>query len=88
MQKVTIYTTTYCGYCRHAKTLLGQLKIPYQEIDVEGDDAKREWLVEVTGRTTVPQIFIGDEAIGGFTDLQALHKGGELMAKLDATSSA
>jgi glutaredoxin 3 len=85
MQKVTIYTTNYCGYCRRAKSLLGQLKIPYTEIDVEGDDAKREWLVEATGgRTTVPQIFIGEEPIGGYTDLAALHQQGQLMKKLEA----
>lgn len=83
MQKVTIYTTNYCGYCSRAKSLLGQLKIPYTEIDVEGDDAKREWLVEATGRTTVPQIFIGDEAIGGYTDLAALHSKGKLLPKVE-----
>jgi glutaredoxin 3 len=83
MQKVTIYTTNYCGYCKRAKSLLGQLKIPYTEVDVEGDDAKRAWLVQTTGQMTVPQIFIGEEPIGGFTDLQALHNGGELMEKLN-----
>jgi glutaredoxin 3 len=84
MRKVTIYTTNYCGYCTRAKSLLRQLQIPYEEIDVEGDDAKRDWLVEATGRTTVPQIFIGEEPIGGFTDLQALHNSGQLTEKLSA----
>ena len=84
MQKVTIYTTNYCGYCRRAKSLLGQLKIPYTEIDVEGDDAKRDWLVEVTGQMTVPQIFIGEESIGGCTDLEELHRKGLLFDKLKA----
>lgn len=84
MQKVTIYTTNYCGYCSRAKSMLKQLKIPYTEVDVEGDDAKRDWLVKVTGQMTVPQIFIGEEPIGGFTDMQALHNAGELMEKLNA----
>ena len=55
---------------------------PTQEIDVSSDDAKRAWLVEATGRRTVPQIFIGDEPIGGYDELAALDKSGALAAKL------
>ena len=83
VQSVRIYTTTYCGYCRMAKDLLGKRGIPFEEIDVTDDDGKREWLVETTGRQTVPQIFIGEEAIGGFTDLAALDKSGSLEKKLE-----
>lgn len=86
MKKVTIYTTTYCGYCRRAKSMLTELKIPFEEVDVENDDAKRDWLVEVTGQSTVPQIFIGDEPIGGYTDMAALHKKGALLTKLELVS--
>jgi glutaredoxin 3 len=82
MRKVTIYTTHYCGYCRRAKQILTELSIPFEEIDVEEDDEKREWLVQATGRTTVPQIFFDDESIGGCTDLEALVKNGGLDAKL------
>jgi glutaredoxin 3 len=82
MRKVTIYTTAYCGFCRRAKQLLKKLQIPFEEIDVEGDDEKREWLVETTGERTVPQIFFGDESIGGCTDLEALVRSGELEKKL------
>lgn len=80
--EVTVYTTRVCPYCIAAKALLGARKVAYKEVDVSGDDAKRAWLVEATGRRTVPQIFIGDEPIGGYDDLAALDKSGALAAKL------
>ena len=82
--EVTVYTTKVCPYCIAAKRLLGARSVPYKEIDVTGDDAKRAWLVEATGRRTVPQIFIGSEPIGGFDDLSALDKSGALQIKLSA----
>jgi glutaredoxin 3 len=82
MQPVRMYTTQVCPYCIRAKSLLKQRDIPFEEIDVSRDDEKRAWLVQATGRRTVPQIFIGDEAIGGFDDLHALDKSGELAKKL------
>ena len=83
MKAIKVYTTTYCIYCVRAKKMLNDLGLPFEEINVEDDDAKRDWLVGATGRTTVPQIFIGDESIGGFTDLAALHKRGQLMTKVE-----
>jgi glutaredoxin 3 len=83
VQHVRIYTTDYCGFCRRAKDLLTKRQIPFEEIDVTDDDSQREWLVGATGRTTVPQIFIGEEPIGGYTDLAALDKSGELPRKLN-----
>jgi glutaredoxin 3 len=79
---VTIYTTRVCPYCIAAKRLLTQRGAAYKEVDVTGDDAKRAWLVEVTGRRTVPQIFFGEEAIGGYDDLAALDHAGRLKEKL------
>jgi glutaredoxin 3 len=79
---VTIYTTRICPYCTAAKRLLTQRGAAYREVDVTGDDAKRAWLVETTGRRTVPQIFFGDEPIGGYDDLAALDKAGQLKDKL------
>lgn len=79
---VTIYTATYCGYCRRAKELLKAKGIPFEEVDVTDDDAKRLWLVEMTGRKTVPQIFIHDKPIGGFDDLKALDDSGQLQSLL------
>lgn len=81
--EVTIYTTRVCGYCVAAKRLLGQRGIAYEEVDVTGDDAKRAWLVESTGRRTVPQIFIAGDPIGGFDELAALDRSGELKKKME-----
>jgi glutaredoxin 3 len=82
MKPVTIYTTDYCPYCTRAKQVLSKHGVAYQEFDVTGQDAKRAWLVETTGQRTVPQIFFGEESIGGCSDLEALVKRGELDARL------
>ena len=84
--EVTVYTTRVCSYCIAAKRLLGARGVAYQEIDVSNDDAKRAWLVEATGRRTVPQIFIAGESIGGYDDLAALDRSGELAKKLAAVA--
>lgn len=82
MRPVRMYTTQICPYCIRAKALLKDRSIPYEEIDVTSDPDKRAWLVQATGRRTVPQIFIGEEPIGGFDDLRALDLSGELPKKL------
>jgi glutaredoxin 3 len=84
MKPVRMYTTRLCGYCIRAKMLLKQRGIPFDEIDVSGDHAARAWLRQATGRRTVPQIFIGDEPIGGFEELRELDRSGELDKKLAA----
>ena len=78
MARVTVYTTQMCPYCVQAKRLLGERKIPYDEIDVSGDQARRDEMVErAGGRRTVPQIFIDGAHVGGYTELRALaDKGG------------
>ena len=74
MTAVRIYTTTSCGHCTRAKRLLDERGIAYEEIDVSGDHAARDWLVRETGgRRTVPQIFIHGKAIGGFAELRELE---------------
>lgn len=83
MKPVTIYTTPWCAFCVRAKMLLKQREIPFEEIDVEGDDEKRAWLVNASGQRTVPQIFIGEESIGGFSELSMLDKSGMLERKLE-----
>ena len=80
--RVRVYSTLICPYCIRAKSLLKSRGIQYEEIDVTGDSAARAWLVQATGRRTVPQIFIDDEPIGGFDDLRALDMSGELSRKL------
>lgn len=82
--KVTIYTTNYCPYCRAAKNLLAGKGVDFEEINVEGDDTKRAWLVEATGQRTVPQIFINGKSIGGFQELSELDQSGKLDSLLSA----
>jgi glutaredoxin 3 len=76
--EVQIYTTRTCPYCYAAKNLFEEKGVPYEEIDVSTDPDKRDWLRRVTGRTTVPQIFIGGRPYGGFTDVAALDRAGDL----------
>jgi glutaredoxin 3 len=78
MADVTLYTTRACPYCVAAKRLLQARGVPFEEIDVTGDDARRAWLAQVTGRRTVPQIFIRGQAVGGYDDLAALDRSGRL----------
>jgi glutaredoxin 3 len=82
---VTMYVTQTCPYCVAAKRLLTKRGAKYVEIDVSGDDEKRAWLARTTGRKTVPQIFIGGDAIGGYDDLAALDRDGKLAEKLAGT---
>ncbi len=76
--KVTIYTKENCPFCHRAKALLGRKEVAFEEIRVEGRDDLRAWLVERSGQKTVPQIFVGERSLGGFSDLDALDKAGEL----------
>ena len=76
--QVKIYTTDWCGYCSAALRMLRAKGVDFEQIDVGGDQKTRRWLVEATGRTTVPQIFIDGEPIGGFTDMRALDEQGVL----------
>jgi glutaredoxin 3 len=82
MKPVKIFTTPWCPYCVRAKRLLDMKGVSYQEIDVEGDDEARIRLAEQTGRRTVPQIFIGEQHVGGSDDLHALEAQGKLDALL------
>jgi glutaredoxin 3 len=82
MSKVVIYTKSYCPYCDRAKALLQRKGASFDEISVEGDEKKYSELKQKTGLMTVPQIFINDELIGGYTDLAALDQKGLLDAKL------
>jgi glutaredoxin 3 len=85
--KVRIYTTTHCGYCYAAKSLLQKRGVAFEEIDCTGDPSTREWLIEQSGQRTVPQIFIGDVAIGGYRELSLLDRSGKLQSILDGQES-
>ncbi len=84
MSSVIVYTTRACGYCVRAKQLLQSKQIPFQEVDISGDHAARAELVRSTGHRTVPQIFIGGRFIGGYDELAALSRSGQLDALLAA----
>ena len=78
MAKVEIYTTKTCPYCVRAKDLLIRKKIPFVEIDVSDDMVQRQEMERLSGRRTVPQVFINGQAIGGCDDLYALEAAGKL----------
>ena len=84
MQPIRMYTTRWCGYCVRAKALLRSRGLAFEEIVLEDDPAFRETLHELTGGWTVPQIAIGDEVIGGYTELWQLDRSGQLGEKLAA----
>jgi glutaredoxin 3 len=78
MPDVVVYTTPFCGYCSAAKRLLNAKGAAFTEIDVMFEEGRRDEMIERSGRRTVPQIFIDGRHIGGFDDLSALDKTGEL----------
>jgi len=82
MPAVQIYTKHLCPFCTRAKSLLQKKGVAYEEIDVEGDDARRVWLAEATGQMTVPQIFVDGRSLGGYSDIEALDRQGKLDAVL------
>jgi glutaredoxin 3 len=85
MQPVVLYTTAICGFCQRAKAWLNARGVPYQEVDVSGDDVARAALVERSGgQKTVPQIFVGDVHVGGYSDLVALDAAGKFQPLLDS----
>lgn len=83
MSKVKVYVTGYCPYCTYAKRFLSSHDIEFDTVDVSTDTEKRSWLVATTGMRTVPQIFVGDESVGGYTDMQKLHREGNFFPLLD-----
>jgi len=78
--KVIIYTTKSCGYCFLAKSLLEKYNIEYKEIDISNDtETNKEMVIKSLGKKTVPQIFFGQNHIGGFFELNQLHLNGDLI---------
>ncbi|MHA6308986.1 MULTISPECIES: glutaredoxin 3 [Hafnia] len=77
MANIDIYTKATCPFCHRAKALLQSKGAQFNEIAIDNDPKKREEMIERSGRTTVPQIFIDGQHIGGCDDLHALDaKGG------------
>jgi len=84
MQPIRMYTTHWCGYCVRAKALLRSRGLEFEEVSLDDDPAFREKLYQLTGGWTVPQITIGDEVIGGYSELWRLDRSGHLEEKLAA----
>ena len=85
MPPVTIYTKGWCPYCSSAKDLLARKGVAFEEIDITGQaDRRTEMLGRSGGRSTVPQIFVGDRHVGGCDDLFALDRQGKLDPLLQA----
>jgi thioredoxin reductase (NADPH) len=78
MPAITMYTKSWCPYCDRAKRLLREKGQTWTEIDVEDDPARRDEMIRRSGRSTVPQLWIGERHVGGFDDLAALERAGEL----------
>jgi glutaredoxin 3 len=83
MKKVTVYSTRACPYCVAAKTLLNNLQVGFEEVFL--DQQPELWSklsAENNGWRTVPMIFVGNEFLGGYTDIRALHEAGQLLPKI------
>jgi len=84
-----MYTTQVCPYCLRAKALLQQRGVDrIEEIRIDLDDAERDRMMQLTGRRTVPQIFIGQTHVGGCDDLIELDRRGELLPLLTAAPAS
>ncbi len=85
MSSVELYTKPTCGFCLMAKRLLSKKGVSFSEVNISAQPDKRAEMVQrAQGRTTVPQIFINGNHVGGFDDLHALHNSGKLDAMLAA----
>jgi glutaredoxin 3 len=76
MARIQMYTTAWCGYCTRAKMLLEDRGLDYEEIRMDDDPAFRSALLELSGRWTVPQIFIDGRHVGGYSELCELDRSG------------
>ncbi len=82
MAQVEMYTTMWCPYCARARALLEKKGVAFTEIDIEEQPRRRDEMIRRAGRTSVPQIFIDGEPIGGSDDMAALDRAGKLDTKL------
>ena len=83
---VTIYGTEFCSYCTAARMLLKKKGVDYTDIVISSDDDARQEMERLSGRRTVPQIFIGGRSIGGFEELYTMERSGELDDLLAAST--
>lgn len=83
--RIIVYTSAFCPYCNWAKKLLGAKNVEYEEIRIDMDPAEAQTMMKKAGRTSVPQIFIGDHHVGGYDDLAAMDRAGDLDPMLGLT---
>ncbi|TMA23882.1 MAG: glutaredoxin 3 [Deltaproteobacteria bacterium] len=88
MTRIVMYSKSWCPYCRMAKRLLAAKGQQWEEVDIEDEPDRRGEMVERSGRTTVPQIWIGERHVGGFEELSLLDASGELDRLLAERASA
>ena len=85
MQAVKMYTTAVCPYCTRAKQILKSKGVEQiEEVRIDADPAARDYMMQITGRRTVPQIFVGETHVGGCDDLMALDAKGGLLPLLQS----
>jgi len=78
MPQIVVYSSDWCPYCTRAKALLAKKGVAFEEIRVDGQPQLRAEMTKKAGRTSVPQIWIGDYHVGGCDDLHALERAGKL----------
>lgn len=78
MPQIVVYSSDWCPYCTRAKALLAKKGVAFEEIRVDGQPQLRAEMTKKAGRTSVPQIWIGDYHVGGCDDLYALERAGKL----------
>lgn len=84
---IVMYSTAWCGYCQRARNLFERKGVAVREIKIDEDPADRDTMLKRSGgRRTVPQIFIGERHVGGYDDLAALERAGELDKLLGKTA--
>jgi len=82
---ITLYTSAVCAYCMAAKQFLRSRNLEWSEVRIDQEPEARARMIETTGRSTVPQIFVGETHVGGFDDMMALHRAGKFEALLART---
>lgn len=85
---VTLYTTRFCPYCVRARNLLDDKNVAYHDIAVDREPQLRQEMMAKSGRTTVPQIWVGEQHVGGFDDLHLLERQGRLDELLERARPA
>jgi glutaredoxin 3 len=82
--EVTMYSTRLCPYCMRARSLLDSKGVAYEDIGIDANPQMRQQMMKLSGRHTVPQIWIGNQHIGGFDDIYLLERQGDLDELLNA----